>query len=475
MTDIPFAEWTPDRPELVGSNIAENVVPRAGGYGPFKSPASVSDALDNRAQGFAAIKSIQGFTTIFAGDAGKLYKLLGGVWEDVSGSAYATPVFGRWEFEEFGQLALAVNGANKLQRYNLGGTDNFVEVVDSPIGKHIAVVKDFVVIGGDNIYWSARNNADGWTPTVDSSGVQSLVEGGPLNGITGGDFGTILQESSVTRMTFVGGDVVFQFDTIEQARGCIAPGSIGKLGLFTYYWSNYGVEVFDGVQGQNIGEGKVNRFLLDNLDFGNLDKVSVAIDPKRRLVVWGYPSNDSDGTPDRLLIYYVGENRFSEARIDHQLLATPITPTISIDDIAGSIDDVPLTGFPGVTSLDDPRLFGGLLRFGMFDATNQLNYFTGNNLAAKASTAEFAPNRELRSEIQRLRPLNDDSDTTITVRHRETQQATVIEDTPLDMRPDGSVPCRVNDRYFSFQSNLVSADWTEAQGVNLEEVVSRGR
>lgn len=276
-------------------------------------------------------------------------------------------------------------------------------------------------------------------------------------------------------MTFVGGDVVFQFDTIEQARGCIAPGSIGKLGLFTYYWSNYGVEVFDGVQGQNIGEGKVNRFLLNNLDIDSLDRVSVAIDPKQRVIVWGYPSNDSNGVPDRVLVYHVGENRFSEGRIDHQILATPITPTVSIDDIAGSIDDSPLTGFPGVTSLDDPELLGGLLRFGMFDTSNQLNYFTGNNLAAKVSTAEFAPSNQLRSEISRLRPLTDDVSTTITIRHRETQQSAITEDAPLSMRPDGSVPCRVNDRYFSFQSNLVSSNWTEAIGINLEEIVRRGR
>jgi len=266
--------------------------------------------------------------------------------------------------------------------------------------------------------------------------------------------------------------VCVQFDPIEQAQGCIAGGSVGKLGQFTYYWSNQGVEVFNGATTQNIGEGKVNQTLLAELDFNRLDQISVAIDPVRNLIVWAYPTETS-GSASRLLIYNVGENRFSQAEIELQILTSSRTDTISIDDITVTIDTVPIFGT--ATSLDDPQLANGLLRFGMFDTDNKLNYFTGDNLAGKAATAEFEPNQELRSEIQRVRPLTDDTATTLTVRHRETQQSTIIEDTPLSMRPDGSIPCRVNDRYFSLQSDFVSVDWTEAQGLRLEEVKTRGR
>lgn len=477
MTVIPFAEWTPDRPELGSSNVALNVVPKPGGYGPFKGPVVGTDALDARAQGSVAIKDTDAVTYIFAGDATKLYFLEASLWSDVSDAGvapYSTASFNRWEFEQFGQFALALNGTDKLQRYTLGGAATFLEIAATTANQqHLAVVKDFVVMGGDKIRWSARNDVDSWTPTVNSSGEQDLIEGGPLNGITGGDYGTILQEDSITRMTFIGGDAVFQFDPIEQAQGCIAGGSVGKLGQFTYYWSNQGVEVFNGATTQNIGEGRVNQTLLGELDFNRLDRISVAIDPERNLIVWAYPTETS-GSASRLLIYNVGENRFSQANFELQILASSRTDTISIDDLgATTIDTVPIFGT--ATSLDDPQLSNGLLRFGMFDTLNQLNYFTGDNLLGKVATAEFEPNQELRSEIQRVRPLTDDSETTLTVRHRETQQSTIIEDSPLSMRPDGSIPCRVNDRYFSLQSDLESADWTEAEGVRLEEVISRGR
>jgi len=471
MTVIPYGEWTPDRPELGASNVALNIVPKPGGYGPFKSPVVSTDALDARAQGSVAIKDTDAITYIFAGDATKLYFLEASLWSDVSGATYTTASFNRWEFEQFGQFALALNGTDKLQRYTLGGAGLFVEIAASTANQqHLAVVKDFVVMGGDKIRWSARNDVDSWTPTVNSSGEQDLIEGGPLNGITGGDYGTILQEDSITRMTFIGGDAVFQFDPIEQAQGCIAGGSVGKLGQFTYYWSNQGVERFNGATTQNIGEGKVNQTLLADLDFNSLDRISVAIDPERNLIVWAYPTISNS---TRLLVYSVGENRFTEAEIELQILASSRTETISIDDLGVTIDTVPIFGT--ATSLDDPQLSNGLLRFGMFDTSNRLNFFTGDNLPGKAATSEFEPNQELRSEIQRVRPLTDDTQTTLTVRHRETQQSTIIEDTPLSMRPDGSIPCRVNDRYFSLQSDFVSTDWTEAEGVRLEEVASRGR
>lgn len=472
---IPFSEFRPDMPELDGAGrVALNVVPRTGGYAPFFAPTRVADPIGNRAQGAIAIKDLLDNTSLFVGDVSKLYLFKAGAWDDVSSMSYSTEPFDRWEFTQFGVQALAVNGTNLLQRYNMTSGTAFINIPASPVAQHITVVKDFVVVStlvaGEEIRWSANNNPDEWTPLVNSSGAQPLQEGGPIRGLTGGEYCTILQENQITRMSFVGGDLVFQFDPIEQARGCIASGSIGQLGLYTYYWSEHGIEVFNGVEGSNIGEGKVNRHILDNLDRGSLDRISVAVDPFRRLIIWAYPTKGSGGVANKFLCFYVGEGRFSEIELDVEILVNAATNETSIDEITTSIDAVPVYG--DAISLDE---LTGERVLGMFDTDHGFNHFSGLPMNAKVATGETSPSGLNHTIISRLRPMVDDTEATVTIRHRSTQQAAIIEDAPLPMRPDGSVPSRVNDRYVSFQVDLTGDNWTIAQGIDIEEAVKSGR
>lgn len=485
---IPFGEWLPDRPALEnpGTTIALNVVPTAGGFAPFQGGVIATDALDARCQGASSFKQVDGTSFVFAGDATKLYLLRNALWTDASAKIYSVLPFNQWKFAQFGSLALAVNGSDKVQKMRAGSSTVFEEVDASPISQFIAIVRDFVVvgpvaIGSDRfIQWSARNDVDSWTPTINSSGIQTLIEGGPLKGITGGDFGTILQESSITRMNFVGGDLVFSFDIIESARGCFVSGSIVQLGAITYYWSEEGVESFTGTGGRNIGEGKVNQTLFDRLDFDNLDLVTSTIDPERRLVIWAYPSGGS--VVNRLLVYNVGQNQFSDISLTVQVLLSTRDETISIDDIAGSIDDVPLTGFPTVTSLDDPILLGGRRRLAAFNASNQMVTLNGDNLSATVKMGEFilSNNGTLISDgkkvhARRLRG-GVDGIHTVSVIHREKLQDAATETGPLTLESNGSVAPRVNDRYQSFQVNMAdSASWNFAQGVDFEELTKSGR
>lgn len=484
---IPFGEWLPDRPALEnpGTTIAKNVIPVAGGFAPFQTGVVTTDALDNVCQGAASFKQTDGTSFVFAGDSTKLYSLRNGLWVDSSAFTYGVSTFDQWKYAQFGSLILAVNGSNRVQKIRPGGALLFEEIEESPVSKFIAIVKDFVVVGpvidaGDQfVQWSARNDVDSWTPTVNSSGIQALIEGGPMQGITGGDFGTILQESTVTRMNFVGGDLVFSFDIIESARGCFVPGSIVQLGAITYYWSEEGIEAFTGTGGRNIGEGKVNNTLFDRLDFDNLHLVTATIDPERRLVLWAYPTN---GVVNRVLIYNVGQNQFTDVEVTVQVLLSTRDETISIDDIAGSIDDSPLTGFPTVTSLDDPLLLGGRRRLAAFNTSNQMETFTGSALAATLTLGEFifSNNGTFVSDgkkvhTRRLRGAVDGTHT-VSVLHREKLQDSLTTEGPLTLEADGSVAPRVSDRYNRFQVDMAAAaDWNFAQGIDFEEITKGGR
>lgn len=483
---IPFGPWLPDRPDFKnpGATKAKNVVPTAGGYAPFQGGNVITNALDDPCQGAVGIKQQNGTTFNYAGDATKLYELQSATWVDVSSAPYTTSPFDQWKFTQFGSLVIAANGTDKLQKIRAGVDAAFTEITASPVGKFIAVVGEFVVTGpvldGNDIkvVWSARNNADGWTPGINSSGEQILFTGGPMNGVTGGDFGIILQESAIQRMTFVGADLVFTFDVIENARGCIVPGSVVQLGPLTYYWSEEGVEVFTGTGGVNIGEGKVNKTLLERLDFNMLESVTGTIDPTRRLVIWNYP--DIDGTT-RELIYDVGEKRFSEAELDVQVLLSSRDIKISIDDIPGSIDAVPLGGFPGVTSLDDVFFAGVERKLSAFNPSNQMMNLNGDALAATLATSELlvsdsggliVDNKKV--HIRRLRGVVDNTHT-LSVLERKNLQTAKTENGPKTTEDDGSTAFTSNARYATLQMNMTAAaEWTEAQGIDLEEATKGG-
>jgi len=479
---IPFGQWLPDMPDLEnpGVIIALNVVPTAGGYAPFQGPNTLTNALTARCQGAATFRQVDGESFSFAGDINTLYGLDGTTWTDIGGKVFNVSPFDQWKFAQFGTLVLAVNGVDKIQKIRAGTDVTFSEITASPVSKYIAPVRDFVVVGpvtiSDeiNVQWSARNDVDSWTSGVNSSGAQPLFEGGPLQGLTGGEFGTILQESAITRMTFVGGDLVFTFDLIENARGCRVPGSIVQLGPNTYYWSEEGVEVFTGTAGINIGEGRVNHTILRDLDFNNLHLVTATIDPERRLVIWAYPTNGD--TVDRMLIYNVGQDQFSDIKLDTQVVLSSRSIGISIDDITGSIDASPLTGFPGVFSLDDPELAGILRKLAAFNTSNVMATLDGDALAATLTDGERMLSPDTKKTHTRRVRANVDDTHTVSVLRRQTQQASKTTVGPVAVQSDGSAPVKVNGRYQSIQVNMAAAGtWDFAQGYEIEEATRGGR
>jgi hypothetical protein len=120
---IPFAEWRPDMPEL-GSWAREalNVVPGEESYRPLNGLVASSAPLAARCQGAAWFRGANGASRSFAGDAQRLYLLDGSAWADASrsaGGSYATGPDGAWRFTQFGSLAIAVNGVDAAQAFDL--------------------------------------------------------------------------------------------------------------------------------------------------------------------------------------------------------------------------------------------------------------------------------------------------------------------------------------------------------------------
>lgn len=139
-------------------------------------------------------------------------------------------------------------------------------------GTCVATVRDFVVLGGlgtdrYTIRWCAIGDPTDW-PTPASDDARSKQAGsesfptrhGWVTAIAGNDFyAYVFQERAITKMTYVGGDVVFSFDTFEEGRGCQRQGEMVQVDDLVFFASDRGFHMLQFDQIQDIGFGKVDN------------------------------------------------------------------------------------------------------------------------------------------------------------------------------------------------------------------------
>ena len=134
-----------------------------------------------------------------------------------------------------------------------------------------ATVRDFVVIGclsGNSfgIRWCAIGDPTDWpTPATDDArakqaGEQSFPSRlGPVTGIAGNDFYMyVFQTNAISKGTYVGGDVVFSFDSFEEGRGCVRQGMMAQIDDMIIFESDRGRHILVNDEITDIGYGKTD-------------------------------------------------------------------------------------------------------------------------------------------------------------------------------------------------------------------------
>jgi len=193
--------------------------------------------------------------------------------EDKSKVGGYSSVF-HWKFTQFGKTVLACNGTEIIQYWTIGTSTIWADLATAPTPKQITVVRDFVVtgslstgaLGRSTVQWSDINDETDWTPgTTSQSDSQVMADGGNLVGITGGEFGLIFLEKSISRMSYVGSPLFFQFDNISRGLGCLTGNSICQYNQVSFFLSDDGFYSCDGNQVTPIGNEKVDRWFLQML------------------------------------------------------------------------------------------------------------------------------------------------------------------------------------------------------------------
>ena len=432
----------------------------------------------------------------------------------------------RWQFIQFGNYAIATNGSEKVQYYDVNASSYFGDLAaTAPVAKFVTAVRDFVVCanigGGTNpakVQWSDINAPNDWTAGgASQSDFQELPDGGDITQIVGGEFGIVFLEKAIVRMTYIGSPLFFQFDTISRNVGCIEGGSVAQYSGVTYFLADDGFYSCNGQQVTPIGAEKIDRFFFNNANIADIDTISSSIDPERNLVIWNYTNTSGDR---ELLIYNFQTQKWSSADTDVDYLGTLATTGTSLEGIdtaynvtAGSFvatkeytirsvgtTDYTLIGAVAntvgvlftatgvgsgtgvaidmaasaaalktidtlVTTMDDRLYKGGKFIFGgVRDA--KIITFTGTNATASITTndLEYGYN----SVLTLIRPSVDNGSADVSVASRRMLDDTITFGSSVSASSEGRCPVRSASRYHRVNFVPTGANWFSAIGMDID-------
>jgi hypothetical protein len=411
----------------------------------------------------------------------KLYRLSGSTWGDVSGATYATVSDDVWEFAQFGTNILATNYTDHIQGAAIG-SGNFADWFTStnkPKARHMDVIRDQLVLGNTSdsvdgvkparVWWSAIDNSLDMDPAAATQAdYQDLPDGGWVQRVIGGvEYGLILQETAIRRMTYVGSPLVYQFDAIDRSRGTPIPNSAIAYGRNVFFISDDGFFVNNGATSEPIGDEKVDRTFWAQFGISYAARVSAAVDPVNKLVMWAFPGTGHTlGAPNKIYMFHWPTGKWAEADFNLEVILRALSKGYTLDGLDAVSTNIETLGF----SLDSRAWTGNVIKLAAFDQSHILNFFDGSNVAGTIDTGDIQPQANGLSTISSVRPLIDgDSAVTVQVASRLRPQDTVSYGTAATIDTDGKCSFTQTSRYHRFRTNITAgASWTHAQGVQIE-------
>lgn len=418
-TRLDFGPWEPDAAILNGTQApeAKNVVPAKRGYRPLFNASDMDyPALTDTVLSAFSMKDVNGNLFTLAATAEGIYALESQEWtQKYSG----TSISSIREFVEYGSTVYALYGT-KLIKSDTGenSAGMFTEVTDAPAGSVLGVIRDFVVIGKLSEYpnairWSGLDKPDEWPEPGGNeaqyvqSDMQVFPVGGQVQAVVGGVGGVdglIFLERAIQRATYVGMPYIFQFDTVDRERGCLAPHSPVVCGNVCVYLSEDGWRMTDGASVKGIGVERVDEWFFQNCAGDRLEDVRGVHDAQNRIALWAFASEVAPaGVYDRVLIYNYAVDRWSWGEITTETVFADYTRGLTLEDLDafGDLDHLPFS------SLDSAAFKNGRKGVSCFTSAHKLAGFNGDALEAVVDTAEQGGDRIM---VHGFRPLVDAAD-----------------------------------------------------------------
>jgi hypothetical protein len=484
----PFGAWAPDVAGVNNGVLVEarNVLPNVAGYGPIPDlTAYSSNALGEKCLGVISVKTSSGAWVVFVGTATKLYRDVDGVLTDytrVAGGAYSATDSDKWSFANFGQYVIAVNPNDDAQVIDVdAGATNFSALGGSPPrARYVFAIKDFLCLAGLTSDPRAVRNSDINAPTTWTVGTglcdeQTLPSGGRITGAVGGEFGYILSERAIRRMTFQPGLApAFSIEVIDEHKGCASAYGAVAVGASVFFPSDNGFYQVVGNQVIPIGANYVNEWFDTNSDGARVFEVQGFLHPHDPIVGWAFYNSDTDTNYTRLLFYnWAPEvtSRWSYAITEVQFVTSHATSGTTLEGL-----DVHMpSGIDAATVSFDSRIWeGGRPAFLAFNPSGYLSFFdAGTSLTALIQTNTLTLNPGARSKNISAKLLGETNGATVGLRigkREHTGNSWTYTNSITPSTSSGWARGRASGAYHNFEWTITHSTgtrWSVLQGMDV--------
>jgi len=370
----------------------DHFIPSKRGY--IAAPSAVDagiDALDSECRGAAAVRLLNDTFRIIAGTPTNLYEKSGTSWADVtraSGGDYALGAENRWRFGQFGNTTLAVAKTETLQASD---SSDFADVSGAPKADIVETVGNFVFLFntdeasfGDspNRWWcSAVQDYTDWTPSKATQCVTGILVSTPGRIFAGRRFGEQIiayKRQGMYRGTYVGGDLIWDFQLISDVAGCMSQEAVVNIGTDAnpvhMFMGPDNFWIFDGATPTSLKAPVVDTVFADFYE-AYAYKIQTIHDKRKKRVYFLYPSLGGNGAIDSCVVYNYQNNtwgrddRTIEAALEY--LSGGITYD-TWDTVAPSYDTLPAN-----ISYDSPYYAQGQLTPAIFGTDHTMYTLDG--------------------------------------------------------------------------------------------------
>lgn len=264
---------------------------------------------------YGARPAIGGDYLLYAGDDGSMYKWANGTETDVTNAAF-TPAVLSTPFTACRSGELYYFSRKGVIPYYYGpATAKFTTLTGWDAGwscKALREHKDHLIAlnltkGGveypnmvktsDTITEDAPPGS--WDHTdLSTNCIERQLAGLPdiVDGLTLGNSFMLYGESAVWRMDLEGGKYIWGTRPVFKGPGLINQNCIIDEGGYHYVFGNNDIYRHDGQRWESIADGRVRKFIYDNLDLTDAPKFFVAHEPEHSEIKFCFISNDEQAS-----------------------------------------------------------------------------------------------------------------------------------------------------------------------------------
>ena len=245
-------------------------------------------------------------------------------WNRPADSSNITFLNTQWSLDNFGEDLLAVRRGGQLLHWDADasivpirtsivgtGPSKINSIVVSPNDRHVIALgtNEFATSTFNPllIRWSDQERYYNWQPSVSStSGELQLIDGTQIEGaVRSRNAIHVWTDKAMYALQFVGPPFIFRLTQLGSNCGMIGPHAAIDVDGASFWMGDNNFFVFDGrVRKLNC---TVRRFLYDDFNMTNKDKVFAGVNSEFNEVIWFYPKADSS-EPNAYVIYNFAED-----------------------------------------------------------------------------------------------------------------------------------------------------------------------